>query len=182
MNWQCGVAYVLVLAQHVLMDCTFQVVNMCQMILRSARQQFPSQLAWLRRASLFPSWVVSTICLVWPWLDLKTRSWWVKPFWDWTGPPMWLWLPLTYYGFKSWHHNLNPNRKPVGSYVRINIKEYKYIVMYWNKYKKKIKRVGRVVDKSWWPKRRGAKNLKLNHGGSVSGMLCLLTMVGVGGC
>ena len=29
---------------------------------------------------------------------------------------------LTYYSFKSWHHNLNPNRKPVGSYVRINIK------------------------------------------------------------
>ena len=43
---------------------------------------------------------------------------------------------------------------PVGSYVRINIIEYKYIVMYGKKYKKKRKMVGiwRVVDKSWWPK------------------------------
>ena len=50
---------------------------------------------------------------------------------------------LIYYGFKSRHHNLNPNRKPMGSYVRINIIEYKYIVMYWKKYKKKRKRAGR---------------------------------------
>ena len=81
---------------------------------------------------------------------------------------------LTYYGFKSRCYNLNPNRKPMGSYFRINIIEYKYIVMYWKKYKKKRKMMGiwRVVDKSWWPKQRGAKNLKLNHGGSVLGLPC----------
>ena len=33
--------------------------------------------------------------LVWPQLDLKTGSWWVKPFGDQTGPPIWLWLQLT---------------------------------------------------------------------------------------
>ena len=49
--------------------------------------------------SLKSAWHIN---LVWPWLDLKTGSQQVKPFWDWTRLPMWLWLLLTPEVTRGW--------------------------------------------------------------------------------
>ena len=80
---------------------------------------WPSYLATISPLMLYkPN---SILELVWQWLDLKTGSHWVKPFWDQTRLPRWLVtsadLEVTRVDLLrlqvTWCHDLNPNRKSV---------------------------------------------------------------------